>query len=654
MTLLAIRDFGGMSPKTPPYALPANGSQEAVNCDFSHGDLRGINGLFPLLNAGVSARSLYSEDGFRFYAWSDDVDPVRSPQADDKYNRMYFTQGGQVKTAFTDMMAVTNPTAPATTYMTGVPAPTAAPTTRLTDKTVLPLEATGVTGLFWYELSGQKYQQGTVALVQKTFGRAYTAVAPAKVTSTPAKTTDTPETAVACLQIMGNKGTVTVFTLTSDNSTSSARNTSIPGGATLTLTAVGLALTATINYGSAGDYSYLYTHVNIHGEESAPSDPVAVSFDAMQKIEVMVSFAAPSGGYFPIFKLRLYRTNTSSNGYAKYQFCKDQGCGATAIIPILDDVETSALGEVLATEDWYPPPVGLSGLLNLGNGILAAFRNNELHFCEAYVPYAWNPFNVVTLPYDVVGLCAHLGGMVVVTTAYPYLVSGISADSMTSIKVSAMQGGISKRAIADLGTSVVYASNDGLVVVTGGQATLEFSQMFWTRTDWRAKWGVSELQLAAHDGHIIGFMASGTSNFIARLDEAAGSLTHYDQWATGAFVVPNMDGLYYAQGNVINRFTGSGPTSFVWHSKDFILKKPENFGVAQIVLGTPARSSSVTIEFYADGVLKYTKSVTAIGAYITFRLPSGFMARRWSFKLSGSGEVKEFYVATAGVELGNM
>ncbi len=646
MTLLAIRTFGGLSPKTPPYALPDNGAQEAVDCDFSHGDLRGIDGLFPLTNASCAAHSLYSEDGIRFYAWPDDVDAVRSPQAADQYHRMYFTQGGVVKTAFSDMMPLT-PAPPGTVHTVGVPTPTALPTSELKDKDTLPLEATSLTGKFWYESSGQHYQAGDIALAQVKFGRQYTATAPAL-------DEDTPAGATPCLQIIGKKDDSTVFTLTSDTSSSFVRNTAIDGGAALSLTYTDLALTAHIDYGAADDRAYVYTHVNLYGEESAPSEPVAVSFDTMQKVYIHVPYTPPSSDYFQVTTLRLYRTNTASTGYAQYQFVKDQGVSAGGDISILDDVDAAALGEIIESTDWYPPATGLSGLVNLGNGILAAFRNNELHFCEAYVPYAWNPFNVVTLPYNVVGLCPHLGGMVVVTSANPYLVSGVSSDAMTASKLPAIQGGIAKRAIADLGSAVVYASNDGLVAISGGDASLELGQMFWTRHDWRADWATPVLQLAAHDGYIIGSLPAGAKNFIVRLDEAAGTLTNFSQWSTGAFLVPAMDGLYYAQGNQIYRFTGAGRMPFVWWSKDFLLKKPENFGVAQVVLGNPSQVANLKIEFYADGVKKYEKSVTSQGGYLTFRLPSGFMARRWSFRLSGDGIIKEFFVATAGVELGNL
>lgn len=80
----------------------------------------------------------------------------------------------------------------------------------------------------------------------------------------------------------------------------------------------------------------------------------------------------------------------------------------------------------------------------------------------------------------------------------------------------------------------------------------------------------------------------------------------------------------------------------------------------QIVLeadrsGVPPK---VTVEVFAekgptlamDKV--HTQAFEGIG-YHTARLPPGFLARHWSFQIIGSaGIVKQFHVATTGVELG--
>ncbi len=451
-----------------------------------------------ITSASVPVRSLYSDNGVRFAAWNADVDAVSSPQPNDEHHRFYYSEGGYIKAAFANMLSLT-PGPPNTIKRVGVIAPTNPPTTEVVDSDKLPLGATidsdklplgatTITAVGWYESSGQRFQSGEVFLSPIVFGRKYTALLPVKYQSTPAKAGDTPESAVACIQISGKRDGITLFTITGDTSSAASKTTAIPGGATLSVVSAGETVVATIDYGEIEARSYLYTHVNLYGEESAPSEPTSIAMDAMQRIYVHANFVPAPAEYFQLTKIRLYRTNTASSGYTKYQFVKDQGVNAGGDIKILDDVENGSLGEICETENWFSPPDGLNGLINLGNGILVAFRGNELHFCEAYVPYAWSPFNVVTLPYQIVGLCPHSGGFVAVTAANPYLVSGVSSDAMTASMLPAMQGGISKRAIANLGDSVVYASNDGLVAVAGGNSSLEFSQLFWSRHDWRADW----------------------------------------------------------------------------------------------------------------------------------------------------------------------
>lgn len=652
--MLALRSFTGMIPRLAPELLPDTAAQYARDCDFAHGELRGLRGLDARATAAVSpVRSLYSPDGQRFFAWSREVDAVTSPVPNDTAPRVYFTDNSQVWLAFEDMLSLT-PSEPITKYLLGVPAPTAPPQTIVGDAEELPLDIAGFKATFWYEDGGVKFQTTPVALVEVVRGRTYAFTVPVKavaVEGEDADTAATPAAAILAVQIAAiTADGETVFEVISSQSVFGKGSSAITGGVTAEATLTN-ETTAEVHlvYGESEDRAYIYTHVNPYGEESAPSDPVVVAADALNQVTVVVEYEPSEKNYIPVSKLRLYRSNTASTGLASFQFCKDQPVGEGGTIHILDDVDPALLGDVLVTEDWYPPPTGLQGLVDAGNGILAAYRGDELHFAIEYVPYAWNPFNVVTLPYGIVGLCTSPMGLVVVTSAYPYLVSGVSADAMTSSRIPAIQGGASHRGIADLGTEVVYTSYDGLVAVGNGTANIELSQHFWTRDDWRTTYTPAALQLAAHDGYLIGF-SSSSQNFVARLDEAAGTLTEWSEYGDGAFVVPSSDGLYYSQGAKINRFSSGSRMPFVWHSKDFILAKPENFGVAQVVLGA---SGNFEIAFYADGELKHTESVSGMEKVITFRLPSGFMARRWSVRFEGAGVLKEFFMATAGVELGN-
>lgn len=95
MTVLAFRFFAGEIPRQPDTLLPENASQDAVNCDLAHGELRGLRGdrleRYGTSQGGAAIRSVYTEDGINFFGWPYDVYPVKSLVVDDLHHRIYYT-----------------------------------------------------------------------------------------------------------------------------------------------------------------------------------------------------------------------------------------------------------------------------------------------------------------------------------------------------------------------------------------------------------------------------------------------------------------------------------------------------------------------------------------------------------------------------------
>jgi hypothetical protein len=94
MTTLDITTFGGEIPRLSPPYLPANGSQQAINCDLAHAELRGLAGMRMLADGlsvkGQPVRSIYTEDGVNFFAWPYDTYVVKSMVVGDEYYRIYY------------------------------------------------------------------------------------------------------------------------------------------------------------------------------------------------------------------------------------------------------------------------------------------------------------------------------------------------------------------------------------------------------------------------------------------------------------------------------------------------------------------------------------------------------------------------------------
>lgn len=436
-----------------------------------------------------------------------------------------------------------------------------------------------------------------------------------------------------------------------------------------------------LKYGIKETRSYVYTYINIFGEESLPSDPLTVDVGYGQTVMLCFDFTQTTE-YAPIASTRTYATNTSSQGNTDWYFASDGGnilnlAGTTQVptdvamrvnpYPGSQMTRPENYGERLTSQDNELQPAGATGLCALPNGILACFRNvsagagpgnNEVYFSEPYHPSAWPAKYVQTFPWDVVAIKPQGNGLVVVTKGNPYYVYGTHPESMSSVKLQAMQAGVSKRAICDIGSHVIYASHDGLVAVQNTDVNIELSQKFFTREKWRALYGdyLSYLCLAYHDGMLIGYFTQATvQGFVIRFDEAAGTFTRtVTQTVTGTSHCTSQldDKLYFCVSQAIRAFaSGTTQQAYEWRSKDFIFPAPVCMAGGQIILDD-TQSGTVTIKVYADGIpgnpYTATPAITASGY---FRLPSGFRTRKWSVSIEAGRTVKELYLVTSMKEL---
>lgn len=95
MAVLKLIQFTGEVPRLPGHLLPENAAQYALNCDFAHGELRGLRGnadvdLIGSIN-GEAVQSFYTEDGANFFGWPWETDVVKSLVVDDIYYRIFYT-----------------------------------------------------------------------------------------------------------------------------------------------------------------------------------------------------------------------------------------------------------------------------------------------------------------------------------------------------------------------------------------------------------------------------------------------------------------------------------------------------------------------------------------------------------------------------------
>lgn len=672
--------FSGIRPRYPESLLPDRSATVAKNCDFAYGELRNTKDGFLLNTVTNVPRSIYTDDGVAFYTWTTDVNAVRSPLVADQYNRLYFTNGSSFQV--TNRMGTKfNGGEPGTSFKVGVPKPTVAPQLAITLPSVTP-DTANYEFRFHYELNGIKYQDQAIAATY--YGSSKWRVTLPKIQSQVSYSTFEyfPETGVAgtvyydkstgnyyrwngaeyvettndatpteakpVVRVTAKRkdNSATIFDLYSnDTQTTGLYNVTLgndEGGGTYTVT-----VETGVKEADKETRAYVYTYVNTYNEEGPPSAPMTVTTGAT--VDVLVSVVKDNlTGYVPIKEIRVYRT-PSGSAIADYFYV-----GSVSALTggpgfqFVDNVGAGLLNEPISSTNYYPPPANLVGLMSLPNGILCAWKGNELWFSEAYKPWAWPPGYVKPLPFTIVGGIAHGSGAVVTTVQQPFIVSGVSPDSMTTAKLNVSQAGVSKWSIAAVDGTVIYASNDGLVVLNGNSASLMQSEKFFTRDVWRARYssGLSSMVFSVWDGRLVVFSNTGAIvPFMIRMDEADGTMTVLpDLVASCAFISQLSDQFYYARNNGLYQFNGGTAQNAEWFSKEEVLTRPTNFGFAQAVV-----EGNWSIEFYAGGVLRHTKAVTT--GVTDFRLPSGFKADRWKIRITGQGRFRELRIANTAAEL---
>lgn len=683
MTMLPHKNFTGEFPRTLPQDLPAGAAQSASNVDFTQGCLQGIKSRTPV--AGVNApgaKSLFIYDSltYSYYSWQRDVDAVRSPITDDAYSRFYWADGSNIWVSRGDLGGQGGEPSSTNRYWVGVPEPTAALTYSAQDtKFTISGYRPTLHSIFCEGSDGTRKSE--VLIGGGTFGTdnlnscQITANVSASCEALNANV-EVPNTSVVGYDENGNPITETTTTsqspsvsyklavevrFTTESGYLSAILRQDTNKNTYPAEMIGLTgsysysgNTLTVNLRTRSDYrearAYTYTYVNQYGEEGPPAKPLQVDILEGQTIKLRYTPPPANHQYVPMTRLRVYRTATGGTS-TEYLFVGEVSISTTQ--PVFEDaVKGSALGESIQTRDFYPPPSNIRGIVAMPGGVLAGFVGTTVYLSQPYLPYAWKPSTTQALENRVIGLCPYENGLYVTTTAHPVLITGYSPETMSSQKIPAIQAGVSKGSIVNAGPFAAYASHDGVVTLRGINASLDLSFKFFTREQWRNLYGnkLHLMRLNAHDGHLLGWFEDGTPGFLIRMDEVTPSFTKVTDPVYCALVHPQTDNLYLGAGSSIFAFkTGGSRLAWTHWGKDYILPKPENLGAVQFVGG-----GSLTFTLYADGVQVFQTLVTIDQSGSTVvRLPSGFRARRWSFKMDGQANcfVYEMNVVTSPAEL---
>jgi hypothetical protein len=466
-------------------------------------------------------------------------------------------------------------------------------------------------------------------------------------------------------------------------------------------------LTASSATAPTENRAYVYTYVSTFGavqEESGPSPAGSVTVAVTGSVTVNGFTAAPTTGY-NITARRIYRTIVGATSVI-YSFVAEIPVATTSYV---DSKSVTQLGEQLSTLEFEPPPSNLKGLVAMPNGILAGFKDNEVWFCEPYLPHAWPASYSLSVEYPIVGLGVYDTTVVVMTTKYPYLITGTTPAAMTQSKLPIPQPCASKRSIASDQYGVLYASPNGLVSIGSGTQDIITTPLY-TRDEWQeltptsmlgviynnlymcfhnTSTGIEALVLARGDIPPLSFLSfdatavyvdRGTGNIYAvslfdnliyQLDSDLVNNTLYE-WKSKKFVLPNPTSfaVFKVQANYeylddqtaynayVASIIASNQALFAaainglgGDLNDFVLNSFELNGSILADLPTQADVRNINIILYADGVQVYN---TGVLNQEPIRIPVTGKSYVWEVEITGNVPVRSFIMGTGIGEIRNV
>lgn len=457
-----------------------------------------------------------------------------------------------------------------------------------------------------------------------------------------------------------------------------------------------------IIYGTSAAHSYVVTNVNDFLEESMPSPPSDIGVTHMHMAKLAGKFRPLStitgGGinhyYVPIRFLRLYRSTADSQGGAIYKRVPVEPVSVApnavggafpqaATNPasqygyeITDNVEVDELLDPLATVDLEPPnPRQMLNLVSWRNGMMAAFWDNTVMFCEPFRPYAW-PYKI-PLPRKVLALVADENSLIAITDGEPFIFMGAHPSNISYEPLQTIQGGIPpapnpggfvdrSRGVTKTPAGIIYASREGPMIITGGRARGLGRELF-TREDWLAAFGfdLSYLRLSYADGRLVMWFHNVLSTGCQINLDGSGDFSYWaiEAYYFGAQVLPHDDSLY-----LLTSPNGSAPGQLrrwsdeaasrlgcSYWTRDVLLPKPGNMGVLQVI----GYGGNLTAIVWGDGIAvgSFTVDLSAgienRSTVVNTRLVANSKCRRYSVQLvlGANTVVREATLAGAPAEL---
>ena len=328
---------------------------------------------------------------------------------------------------------------------------------------------------------------------------------------------------------------------------------------------------------------YTYTYINSWGEESAPAQPVTTSGTSAGTwtLTGLPTTAPDMNDRLPVTHKRIYRTVTGLGSVA--YFLVEQIALATATFEDTVPNATVSLNIQLQSFVWAPPPDSLMGLVAHPNGFMVGFSGRDLYFSERYRPHAWPVQYVLTVEHDIVGLTIYSNMIAVLTKGNPYFAAGSGPSSISLHKSESSEPCLSKLSIAASLSGVLYASQNGLVLLNESSASV-VSSAIMTIEEW-ALYSPASMKGAQYGQQYLAYYTSSQAIRFAP-NESFGNFVEIDKFdnVDNVLTDPTSGECWILRNNRVYRWEppGGTPLYYTWKSKEFDFTRPVNFGAYMV------------------------------------------------------------------------
>ncbi len=395
---------------------------------------------------------------------------------------------------------------------------------------------------------------------------------------------------------------------------------------------------------NAYDRAFVYTYVDERGREGPPSAPSALTQGRGGQTYNLSGLHNPITWDHTVTAKRIYVTEGSGTG-ANFFFAGEIVGGQTTFsMPVL--AVATMPGEPIPTQNHLPPPDGMTWISMLPSGAMVGIKDFRLHYSEPGFPHAWNPFYEIALQRRPVAVGVLDQTHFVLTDNQPYQIDSTIPGEMFPRDVPLSQGCVSPRSVVQIDGGVGYCGPDGFCILTATNAEA-ITLPTWTPDQWRAL-SPSTMHAVYWGTRIVLFYGPGpadpTASGAILLERNAAPVT-LSTWSNAAYVDPMTNFLYLAQGRQLLRADdGDRVLPFDWTSKEHMAPSPTNFGALKVW----GRDLNAVLELTADGIVRASIPITSSRP---MRLPSGYKAERWQYRIRGHGTIERVQIATRLAEL---